>query len=94
MALGGSTAKVTLNENGTIIPPLPTNVMTVVVDGGKELYQMRIDPPTSLCSARPSWCLQTITEETSNTRRELGTLAGLAASRETGQAPLDAALGK
>jgi hypothetical protein len=66
VALGGSAAKVTLNDNGTIIPPLPTptagtyimnadctgtlftgggtNVMIVVVDGGREFYQMRIDP--------------------------------------------------
>ena len=64
MALGGSTAKVTLNENGTIVPPPseghgtyivnadctgtlftnPGRVMLVVVDEGKEFYQMRIDP--------------------------------------------------
>ena len=62
MALGGSTAKVTLNDNGTSPRPQPgtyivnadctgtlftgggTNVMIVVVDGGREFYQMRIDP--------------------------------------------------
>ena len=65
--LGGWTAKVTVNNNGTILPPPPegqhgtyivnadctgtlfTNpgsVMLVIVDGGKEFYQLRIDPPT------------------------------------------------
>jgi hypothetical protein len=62
---GGWTAKVTLDDNGTIVPPVPDghgtyivnadctgtlfpspggSVMLVVVDGGREFYQMRLDP--------------------------------------------------
>jgi hypothetical protein len=57
---GNVTAAVTLNDNGTIVPPVPAQgtyevnadctghlfslVELVVVDGGKEFYQMRISP--------------------------------------------------
>ena len=62
---GGWTGNVTLDDNGTIVPPAPDghgtyivnadctgtlfpstggSVMLVVVDGGREFYQMRLDP--------------------------------------------------
>jgi hypothetical protein len=62
---GGWTGAVTLDDNGTIVPPAPNGhgtyivngdctgtlfpntggmVMLVVVDGGREFYQMRLDP--------------------------------------------------
>jgi hypothetical protein len=74
---GTVTGNLTINDNGTITKTgsqtgtyvvnadctgtLFNLVELVVVDGGKEFYQMRISPPTSLRSAQPRGCLQAIT---------------------------------